>query len=137
MQSGAASDGEIVGFGPAGDEDNFGCIRTDKGGDLSAGSFDRLTGSLAVGVSTGGIPKVLVQEGFHRLDHARIDRGGRIVIEINRRGHGAPFTIYHSVSAVDESSASLVDFARKVWIWAGRSGRKTIIMMMPTDAKGT
>ena len=53
-------------------------------GDLLAGASRRRRGPLAVGVRAGRVAEVLRQVRQHRLADGGVDRGGRVVVEVDR-----------------------------------------------------
>ena len=77
----------VAGFRPAAGEDDLVRLCPDQGRDPPARDFDRVVSGLAECMSTGGVAEVLAEEGQHRVEDGRIDRRGRIVVEVDRR-HG-------------------------------------------------
>src|SRR5581483_202678 len=82
-------EGEVVALGGAAGEDELAGAGPEELGDLAAGLLDRLRSALAEDVrSAGSIAVLLGEERQHRLEHARIDAGGRVVVQVDgRRDH--------------------------------------------------
>ena len=81
-----ALDGQVVGLGGAGGPDDFARIGVDQPGDLGAGVFHGLFGLPAEGVAARGrVAEMLIQPGHHLVDHARVDRRGGRVVQIDRK----------------------------------------------------
>lgn len=77
-----AQDRQIVGFGPAGSENDLFRRASQKVRHLSAGAFQNLLGVLAGLVDTRGIPESVTEYGQHGVDHRWGDGRRRVVIEI-------------------------------------------------------
>ena len=79
-----ALDGQVVRLGGAGSPDDLARIGVDQLGDFLAGLLDRVLGFPAKGVAARGrIAETLVQPGNHFLDHARVDRRGSRVVQVD------------------------------------------------------
>ena len=86
IHAGDALDRQVVRFGRAAREDDFLRVGADQIGDLLAGFFDRfLRLPPERMVAAGGIAEVLGEVGHHRLEHARIDRRGRVIVHVDRK----------------------------------------------------
>ena len=84
QELGRALDGEVVGFGRARRPDDFLARSADQRADLIARRLDRLLGRPAEAVrSAGGVAEHLREVRQHRLEHARIDRRGRVVVHVD------------------------------------------------------
>ncbi len=95
---GDALDGEVVGLGGAGGEDDLLRGRADELGDLLAGLFDGGFGFPSKGVvAAGGVAEDSGEVGHHGFEHARIERRGGVVIHVDgqvdacRYGNGSDF----------------------------------------------
>ena len=83
-----ALDGEVVGFGSAGREDDLARIRADERSDVGAGLFNGLLRFPAVGMAVRGrVAEVNVEVGHHLFHDAGIARGRGGVVEVNRKLH--------------------------------------------------
>ena len=81
---GDALDGEVGGFGGSGGEDDLLGGSTDELGDLLAGLLDALLGFPAEGVvAAGGVAEDAGEVGHHGLKHARVERGGGVVVHVD------------------------------------------------------
>jgi len=84
-------DSQVVGLGSARGPDDFTRVGIDQISHLTTGVFDGLFSFPAEHVGTGRrVTEVSVdQQAFtHLLRNARVDRGGRRVIKVNRQFHG-------------------------------------------------
>ncbi len=85
---GDALDGEVVGLGGAGGEDDLLGGGADQFGDLLAGFLDGLFGFPAEGVvAAGGVAEDAGEVRHHGLEHARVERRGRVVVHVDRQLH--------------------------------------------------
>lgn len=89
----ATGDRQIVGLGPAaGEEESIGLgagVRAKHLGDFVSGVFEEFARAAAGGVLTGGVGETLLLASAHRLLHFREQRGGAVVIEVDRIRHGS------------------------------------------------
>ena len=84
VELGHALDGEVVRLGRAGGEDDLLLASADQAGDLLARLFDRFLRFPAEGVAAaGGIAEVGGEVGHHRLEHARVERRGGVVVHVD------------------------------------------------------
>ena len=74
--------GEIIGFGAAAGEDDFGGGGVDEGGYLPARGFQALLRALSEMVDAGRVTIHLSEARHHRLENFRSDGCGGVVIEI-------------------------------------------------------
>ncbi|GGY00391.1 hypothetical protein GCM10010358_62700 [Streptomyces minutiscleroticus] len=75
---------EQVGLGAGAGEDDLVRTGPEQGGHLLAGRRERGARPVAVGVGAGGVAEELGEVGQHRPDDARVDRGGGVVVEVDR-----------------------------------------------------
>ena len=88
-EAGGALDGDVVGLGGAGGEDDLPRVRADQGGEFGAGVADRLFGVVAQGVlGAVGVAEALGEEGQHGRDDAGVARGGGLVVEVDHAASG-------------------------------------------------
>ena len=81
-------DGEVVTFCRAGSEDDLASGSADQLRHLGARGFDGLIGGPSKGVAAAGSVAVDIgEEGHHRLEHARIDARGGVIIHIDGELH--------------------------------------------------
>src|SRR4030042_3201873 len=59
----------------------------DEGSHPLPGALWRLLGWLPVGISGGGVAKMLTPKGEHRLLYGRVDGSGSIIVEVYRFSH--------------------------------------------------
>src|SRR6266851_4779956 len=86
-----ALDGEVVAFGRARSPDDLLGIGVQQRGDVLARLLDRFLRFPAERMRAARrIAELLGEKRDHLLRHARIDRRGRRVIEVNREFHGVP-----------------------------------------------
>ena len=88
---GDAADGEVVGFGAAGGEDDFAGGAFEAGGDGVACVVEQAVGLLGLAVDAGGVAPAVAQDGQHGVEHARVERGGGGVVEVGAV-HGVRIT---------------------------------------------
>ena len=88
-RGGDAANREVVGLGRARREIEILGTGADEGADLPAGLVDR-PGRLPARrvVHRVRVGELLVEERQHRLEHPGVDRGGRLVVQIDRQGRG-------------------------------------------------
>ena len=83
---------EIVALGGTTGEDDLRCVRrADRGREALAGDRHRLLGAPSKDVPRArGVAEILAPVGRHRVDDARVDGRGRVVVQVNRelQGHG-------------------------------------------------
>ncbi len=85
VELGDATDGEVVRLGGARGEDHFLLVGTDQLGDLAARLLDALLGFPAVGMAARmRIAELVGEVRHHRFQHARVERRGGLVIEVDR-----------------------------------------------------
>jgi hypothetical protein len=77
-------DGQGVGLGAAAGEDDLAGGAIEQVGQALAGRHHRLAGSVGVGVGAGGVAEVGLQVGQGRRHHGRVDRGGGVVVQVDR-----------------------------------------------------
>jgi hypothetical protein len=84
--------GEVVALGgPAREDDLAGILGADRRRHALAGRLDRPLSAPTVAMrSTGRVPEVLGEERQHRLEHARVHRGGRVVVEVDQAPKDCP-----------------------------------------------
>ena len=81
---GDALDGEVVGLGGAGGEDDFLGGAADERGDLLACLVDGLLGFPAEAViARSGVAEDAGEVGHHGFEHARVERGGGVVVHVD------------------------------------------------------
>ena len=90
---------EVVAFGAAGGEDNFGGSGAEKVGDGIAGVLDGGAGVLAGAVDRAGVGEVGGEEGAHGFDDLREQRCGGVGVEVDG-GHGFILDLSGQRSAV-------------------------------------
>src|ERR1051326_3858337 len=89
---GDALNGGVIGLGAATGEDDLVRLTEEQSGDLGACAVDGVSSFEAVAVGAGRITEAIVQVGLHRVDHVRVERCGRVVIEIDGAvGHKSSF----------------------------------------------
>ena len=75
---------QIVGFGRTACENNLLRMGVDEPGRLPSRVFNRFLGPPSkFMIPAGRISEFLAEIGQHRLEHARIDRRGRVIVEID------------------------------------------------------
>ena len=79
---GRAADGEVVGFGAAGGEDDLAGLAFEQVGDGLAGVVEQGAGTLRFLVDAAGIAPAVAQDGRHRVEDAGVERGGGGVVEV-------------------------------------------------------
>jgi hypothetical protein len=85
---GHALDRQVDGLGGARGEDDLLAVAADQRRDLAAGRLDRGLGGPAEDVvAAGGVAEVLGEVRDHGLEHPRIDRRGRVVVEEDGQLH--------------------------------------------------
>lgn len=78
-----ALDGDVVGLGGAGGEDDFLGGGVDEGGDLGAGALDGVVGLPAVEVGAGvGVAEAGEVVGEHGVEDTGVDGGGGLHVEV-------------------------------------------------------
>ena len=78
-------DGQVVGFGGAAGEDDLARRRAGQPGDAPAGLLHRLFGFPAEAVAAaGGVAEPGAEIGQHGLQHARVDRRGGLMVQIDQ-----------------------------------------------------
>ncbi len=87
QRPGGPHDGQVVRFASSTGEDDLVALAAQQVGHLAAGSLDRGAGLDPEDMRAGGIAVDPVQEGAHRRGHVGGDRGGGVVIEVDRIGH--------------------------------------------------
>ncbi len=76
---------QVIGFGGAACEDDFFRRGVDQRSNLLARGFHGLFARPAERmVAARGVAKLLGEIRQHRFDHTRIDRGGRVIVHVNR-----------------------------------------------------
>jgi hypothetical protein len=87
----AAADRQRVGLRPAAGEHDppivacdGGLAGAEQGGDLGPGAVQTGPGRRTVGVGAGGVAEGLGQGGAHSLGDAGVDRGGGVVVQVDR-----------------------------------------------------
>ena len=81
-----AAQRQIVAFRRAAGEDNFARLRTDGRGDRFPRRIDRLACFPTVAMArAAGVAVLLAEIRQHRLQHARIDPRGGVVVHVNRQ----------------------------------------------------
>jgi len=75
----------IAGLAAAAGEDDFVGLATKQVSHLLAGLVNRLVSGSAVYMAAGRVSEVLAKIGQHGIKDRRIDWGGGVVVEINRR----------------------------------------------------
>ncbi len=81
-----ALDGEVVALSGAGGEDDLLGGGADEPGDLFARGLDGLLGFPAEAVvAAGGVAELASEIRHHCLQHSRIERGGGVIIHIDRQ----------------------------------------------------
>ena len=79
---------EVVRLGAAGGEDHLVRFGAERRGDGPLGLFHGGSRRAPEAMGGRGIPEALPEEGQHRLEHFRADRGGRGIVEIDQTlGH--------------------------------------------------
>ena len=79
---------QVVRLGGAAGEDDLLGLGADERRHLGARLLDRRLGLPAERmVARRGVPEVLPQVGQHRLQHARVERGGGVVIHVDGKAH--------------------------------------------------
>ena len=90
VELGGALDREVVRLRGAARPDDLPPGRSDQAPDLRPGRLDGLLGAPPHGVTLRGrVPELLGEMGEHDLEDARIHRGRRVVIEVDRNLHRA------------------------------------------------
>ena len=85
-----ALDRQIVRFGGARRENHLAGIGADKRGDLASRLLDRLGSNPAVSMAHAvRIAELLGEIGQHRVEHAGVDPGRGLIVEIDRQGVGS------------------------------------------------
>ena len=84
---GDASDGEVIRFAPAPGEDDFSWSRPQHRGQLVTGRIDQGSGCAAVSMDAGGVTENSGEGWGHCLQHLGPERGGRGVVQVDRRRH--------------------------------------------------
>src|SRR6266403_1650553 len=80
---------QVVAFGGAAGEDNFLRRSANQSGDLRACIYHGFfTGPTERVITAGSVAKFFGEIGQHRLQHARIDLSGGVIIEINWQLYG-------------------------------------------------
>ncbi len=83
-----ALDGEIIGLGSAGGEDDLLGGGADQLGNLFAGLFHALLGLPSKGVvAAGSVAELHAEVGHHRFEHAGVQRRGGVVVHVDRQVH--------------------------------------------------
>ena len=80
---GRAAHRHVVGLGAAGREDDLGRIGPDEASHVRARLVERRPGLLAEPVQAGRVAEALAQHRQHRLQHARVQGRGRVVVEVD------------------------------------------------------
>lgn len=76
---------DVVGFSRAGGEEELFGVGVDQVGDLGAGGFDGGFGFPAEKVGARvRVAESVHEEGEHGVEDARVDRGGRLHVEVER-----------------------------------------------------
>lgn len=121
-----AADGEVVGFGAgagAGEHD-LGGVGADQADDLGAGAGQRALRFRAVGVAAGGVAEVLGQVWQRSLGNAGVDRGGGVVVQVDRPvGQGRERNRLRRFPARASTTGGVVGHA-VVPVVTGRSARR-------------
>ncbi len=90
---GHAQDRKVVALSCAARENHFFVGCTDQLRDLSARSFDRcFSGPTKLVVAARSIAEDFRKIWSHRPENFRIDRSGRMIVEIDRKLHKAAFS---------------------------------------------
>jgi hypothetical protein len=85
-----AADGEVVALGGAAGEDDLGRVGIDRGSDFRARLLNRLARGGAEGVTdAAGVAVILREIRQHRVEHARVDAGGGVIVEVDGQGKDA------------------------------------------------
>nr|WP_246090169.1 hypothetical protein [Nonomuraea deserti] len=79
-----AAQGEQIGLRTGGGEDDLARTGADQGGNLLARVPQCRTGPLTIAVAAGRVAEQATQVRRHLLGHARVDRGGGVVVEVDR-----------------------------------------------------
>ncbi len=99
---GDAFERQVVGLGRAAGEDDLPGRCADEVGDLGPRRVHRLLRVPAVGVlAARGIAEVLGEKRQHRLEHARVNRRRRVIVQVDGSSHarpapmaGSPFRVF-------------------------------------------
>ena len=110
--AGDAADGEVVGLGAAGGEDDLAGGAFEAGGDGVACIIEQAVGLLGLAVDAGGVAPTVAQDGQHGVEHAWVERGGGGVVEVGAV-HGVRITCMESRSLAAELGGC-------EWRWVGR-----------------
>ena len=106
--AGDAADGEVVGFGAAGGEDDLAGRAFEAGGDGVARVVEQAVGLLGLAVDAGGVAPAVAQDGEHGVEHAWVERGGGGVVEVGAV-HGVRITCASRGSRGEPTGAQLGD----------------------------
>ena len=77
-----AADGEVVGFGAAGGEDDFARRAFERPGEGVAGVVEHGARRLRFLVDARGVAPGVAQRVEHRIEHAGVERGGGGVVKV-------------------------------------------------------
>src|ERR1700733_9398520 len=78
-----AQNGEVVGFGAATGEHDFGRLGADESGNGFAGMLDGVAGALAGGMNGAGVAVGIAEIRQHSVEDFGRDGSGRVVIEVD------------------------------------------------------
>ena len=79
----------VARLGAAAGEDDLIGLRSEQLGHLGAGTVDGVVGGLAVNVGAGRVAEVVAEKRQHGVDDGGVERGGGVVVEVDR-SHGCP-----------------------------------------------
>jgi hypothetical protein len=91
VAGGIADQRQVGRFGRTRGEQHLFRLRADERRHLRAGLLERGLGLVAHQMQRGGVAEALGEVGQHRLDDPRVDRLGRLVVEVDRVGGGRCF----------------------------------------------
>src|SRR5579871_4266111 len=115
---GDALDGGIVRLSPAAGENDLLRLTVKQSRHLRPGAFDGIARFQAVAMGTGWVAESFVEIRLHGRNHFRVERCGRVVIEINR-------TVSHGLYSPRLRRSNLVSLA----------GQSTVTVLPLTESR--
>ena len=115
VHPGDAFDRQVIGLRRTTRNDDFPGVRTDQRRDLFPGVFDglfRFPAELVIPACR--IPELVGEEGHHRVEHSRIQRGGRVIVHVNRQLNHGFLSIAPNWSPVRKSRCRLTP--SRLWL---------------------